>query len=71
MKHRCPTCKRLFVKPELRNPEQVKYFPFCSQRCKLIDLGHWLDSDYRIMTNRESQDDEPSGRPPDKRGKTT
>lgn len=22
--------------------------PFCSQRCKLIDLGKWLDEDYRI-----------------------
>jgi len=25
-----------------------KYFPFCSQRCKLIDLGKWLDGKYAI-----------------------
>jgi endogenous inhibitor of DNA gyrase (YacG/DUF329 family) len=25
-----------------------KAFPFCSQRCQLIDLGKWLDEDYRI-----------------------
>lgn len=23
-------------------------FPFCSDRCKLIDLGSWLDEEYRI-----------------------
>jgi len=23
-------------------------FPFCSTRCQLIDLGRWLDEDYRI-----------------------
>jgi endogenous inhibitor of DNA gyrase (YacG/DUF329 family) len=23
-------------------------FPFCSPRCKLLDLGKWLDEDYRI-----------------------
>ncbi len=22
--------------------------PFCSNRCKMIDLGRWLDEDYRI-----------------------
>ena len=23
-------------------------FPFCSMRCQLVDLGRWLDGDYRI-----------------------
>lgn len=23
-------------------------FPFCSQRCRLIDLGKWVDCDYKI-----------------------
>lgn len=23
-------------------------FPFCSSRCQLVDLGKWLDGDYRI-----------------------
>lgn len=26
----------------------VPTFPFCSERCKLIDLGLWLDEKYRI-----------------------
>lgn len=25
-------------------------FPFCSKRCKLIDLGKWFDEDYRLST---------------------
>ncbi len=39
---RCPQCGRL-TKWE-GNP----YRPFCSERCKLIDLGRWLSEDYRI-----------------------
>lgn len=26
------------------------YRPFCSERCKLIDLGAWASEDYRIAT---------------------
>ncbi len=33
---------------ECRPREQNRYFPFCSQRCQLVDLGRWLDGDYRI-----------------------
>jgi hypothetical protein len=25
-----------------------KLFPFCSERCHLVDLGRWLAEDYRI-----------------------
>lgn len=38
---KCPTCK----KPVPLGAEQ---FPFCSERCRLIDLGRWADEDYRI-----------------------
>jgi uncharacterized protein len=24
------------------------YRPFCSDRCKLLDLAHWVDGDYRV-----------------------
>jgi hypothetical protein len=27
---------------------QDGYFPFCSRRCKLIDLGKWLEEEHRI-----------------------
>jgi endogenous inhibitor of DNA gyrase (YacG/DUF329 family) len=38
---RCPTCKKPV---ELSSPE----LPFCSERCRLIDLGRWSDEEYRI-----------------------
>ncbi len=47
-KFRCPTCKRIVRLPEQDSPTQMKFFPFCSERCRLIDLGAWLDADYRI-----------------------
>ncbi len=28
--------------------EQNRAFPFCSQRCKLVDLGKWLDGKYAV-----------------------
>jgi endogenous inhibitor of DNA gyrase (YacG/DUF329 family) len=39
---RCPTCKR-----EL-DPANRAYAPFCSERCKLIDLGKWLGEEFRV-----------------------
>ncbi len=39
---RCPTCGRRVAR------NSTRFAPFCSERCKLIDLGHWLDEDYRI-----------------------
>jgi endogenous inhibitor of DNA gyrase (YacG/DUF329 family) len=39
----CPLCGRPAA-PRDGNPS----FPFCSDRCKLVDLGKWLGEDYRI-----------------------
>ncbi|MGR8929121.1 MAG: DNA gyrase inhibitor YacG [Gammaproteobacteria bacterium] len=39
----CPTCKR----PVPWVAEQA-YKPFCSQRCKLIDLGDWATETHKI-----------------------
>lgn len=38
----CPTCRRAAAK------DGNKLFPFCSERCHLIDLGRWLGEEYRI-----------------------
>jgi endogenous inhibitor of DNA gyrase (YacG/DUF329 family) len=40
---RCPTCG----KPVPWDPAQ-QWRPFCSERCKLIDLGEWLSEERRI-----------------------
>jgi len=37
----CPVCK----KEVERNSD---FFPFCGERCKLIDLGNWADGSYAI-----------------------
>ena len=28
--------------------EGNKFFPFCCERCQLVDLGKWLDEDYKV-----------------------
>ena len=38
------------------------YRPFCSQRCKLIDLGRWVDELYRIDGEKAADDDQKKGR---------
>ena len=38
-------------------------FPFCSDRCRLIDLGNWLDGKYQIPV-AEEEDDGASAEPP-------
>jgi endogenous inhibitor of DNA gyrase (YacG/DUF329 family) len=40
---RCPTCRTLVVGRD-------ENFPFCSDRCRLIDLGKWASAGYVIST---------------------
>jgi hypothetical protein len=40
---KCPNCQR----PVPWAPES-KWRPFCSERCRLIDLGEWLDEGHKI-----------------------
>jgi len=39
-----------------------RFFPFCSERCKMIDLGAWLDADYRIASKPDDESDHPAER---------
>lgn len=41
---RCPICK----KPVAMD---AATFPFCSARCRLVDLSNWLDGNYRIPSD--------------------
>jgi endogenous inhibitor of DNA gyrase (YacG/DUF329 family) len=54
---RCPICDR----PAALRPHN-RAFPFCSSRCRLVDLGKWLNEDYRVpvaaTSNDEDQDDD-------------
>lgn len=40
---KCPICQKPV---ELKDPES----PFCSERCRLIDLGNWASGKYVIST---------------------
>ncbi|MCP5427323.1 MAG: DNA gyrase inhibitor YacG [Chromatiaceae bacterium] len=39
----CPTCNKRF-----NWHKESPWRPFCSERCRLIDLGAWLDGSHRI-----------------------
>lgn len=49
----CPTCKAQVLMTDAF-PER----PFCSQRCKLIDLGEWASESHRIEGEPVHQDDD-------------
>ena len=49
----CPICGK-DAKPRTEN----KAAPFCTARCKSVDLGKWLDEEYRIPTEPTSPEEE-------------
>ena len=49
---RCPTCKLEF------QSAASTALPFCSERCKTIDLGRWLDESYTLPDVPDPEDDE-------------
>lgn len=51
----CPICRRPF---EFITLEAQPAFPFCSERCRLIDLGRWIDGDYVIPGDARTPEDE-------------
>jgi uncharacterized protein len=53
LKVTCPTCQR---RGELAAICEWPKFPFCSPRCKLIDLGRWLGEDYRLPDTDPTDD---------------
>lgn len=42
MKHRCPICKTA------TDSDLHKDFPFCSEKCRLLDLGAWASEKYVV-----------------------
>ncbi len=45
----CPICGK---------PAQVRFRPFCSARCRLVDLGRWLNGSYSVPAVENDDDDE-------------
>jgi len=52
----CPQCGK-----EVVWSNESRYRPFCSERCKLIDLGQWANEEYRIPEADPVQTDDLSG----------
>ena len=46
---KCPTCRK--ETPWDNNPHR----PFCSDRCKTIDLGAWVEERYRIPSEENDR----------------
>ena len=57
----CPQCGKT-AEWDTKN----RYRPFCSERCKMIDLGAWATESYRVPVaeDDESIDQDSQGEPP-------
>lgn len=53
---RCPVCEKP-VLPRAQN----RAHPFCSDRCRAVDLGKWLGEEYRVPDR--SADEQEDGQP--------
>jgi endogenous inhibitor of DNA gyrase (YacG/DUF329 family) len=51
---KCPQCQEEF------NYYKSEFRPFCSERCKMVDLGHWLDGSYSIAAEDQTENAEES-----------
>jgi endogenous inhibitor of DNA gyrase (YacG/DUF329 family) len=54
----CPTCKRV-----TEYSSDNKWRPFCSERCKLIDLGEWAAEKHAIPVTDNKDETQEFGDP--------
>ena len=50
--NRCPICEKQF------DPAASPAMPFCSERCRQIDLGRWLREVYSVPVERKEESDD-------------
>ena len=48
---RCPRCNK-----ETILTSKNKYSPFCSEKCKIIDFGSWVNEDNKVSRPIQSED---------------
>jgi uncharacterized protein len=52
----CPICQAVMEgQGPSAGPSLFPFWPFCSQRCKTIDLGRWLGEAYRIPAEEREE----------------
>ena len=49
---KCPVCGKV-----VEWKEANAFRPFCSERCKQIDLGAWADEQYKVPATEEDEND--------------
>ena len=42
---RCPKCQRVLT---YERAADLPWFPFCCERCQMVDLGKWLNEEHRL-----------------------
>jgi endogenous inhibitor of DNA gyrase (YacG/DUF329 family) len=57
---KCPTCGRVVT---YKDVSEVRDRPFCSERCRLVDLGRWFAEEYRISQPSDEPAPERPGPP--------
>lgn len=55
-KRKCSYCGGMF------EPVEKRWLPFCSRRCKEIDLSNWLTESYGLPFEGEKDEDDPDTR---------
>ena len=51
--YECPTCRNT---TSVDRAEDAPHRPFCCQRCKLVDLGRWLDESYVVSESVDPEE---------------
>jgi len=52
LKVACPTCKKQF------DYYSSQWRPFCSEKCRLIDLGQWLSESYTVPVEKLTEEEQ-------------
>ena len=52
---RCPICRKVAAK---REPGVRTAYPFCSERCRQVDLGRWFTESYAVPAVEPEDQDE-------------
>ena len=50
------TCRNCGKALTYERMQDLPWFPFCSEKCKLLDLGGWFDGTHRISTDEPAED---------------
>ena len=51
MQHTCGICGQTYVFEYHKGEQLPSDFPFCSARCKAVDLQKWLNEEYKFSTD--------------------